>query len=270
MKLTTANHSEITLAPNDDLQLLPLKPSKLRPHCPASDWVHCWKPQNAWHALDDNRHLTNLAENDLAKISKVLKEAFTPNTRSTYGMGLLMFHLFCDHKGIKEEHWVLVNPTVLTSFISTLAGTCGSSTIRNYIYGVRAWHIVHSIKWNINSNKVEALFKAGNKMSPKEAWKGRKNCGQLNTSPKSAENSTWRSKRHCNIHLPHHHFLGNSETRQSNCPKARWPWSPNSCQSGRCSTQHTWLKWPRRDSNLHPLNKGLQRSGQEDLLGQTR
>ena len=98
-----------------------------------------------------------------------MQETYAPNTRSTYGTGLLMFHIFCDHKGIGEEHRAPVNPTILSSFISTLAGTYGGNTIRNYVYGIRAWHIIHGAKWKVNDNEVEALFKAGNKMSPKEA-----------------------------------------------------------------------------------------------------
>jgi len=80
-----------------------------------------------------------------------------------------MFHIFCDHKGIEEEHRAPVNPIVFSSFISTLAGTYGGSTIRNYVYGVRAWHIIHGVKWKINEDEVESLLRASNKISPKEA-----------------------------------------------------------------------------------------------------
>ena len=48
-------------------------------------------------------------------------------------------------------------------------GTYGGSTIRNYIYGIRAWHIIHGIKWNIYNNETETLLKAGHKLSLKEA-----------------------------------------------------------------------------------------------------
>ena len=154
---------------NDNPQLLPLKPSELRPHCPAGDRIRKWKPKGARHSLDEDGRPTNLAEEDLTRIEEVLQETFAPNTRSTYGTGLLMFHVFCDHKGIEEEHRAPINQTVLSSFISTLAGTYGGNTIRNYVYGIRAWHIIHGAKWKVDDNEVEALLKAGVKMSPKEA-----------------------------------------------------------------------------------------------------
>jgi hypothetical protein len=119
--------------------------------------------------LDNDGRPTNLEEGDLTRIEEVLQETFAPNTRSTYGTGLLMFHIFCDHKGIGEEHRAPINQTVLSSFISTLAGTYGGNTIRNYVYGIRAWHIIHGAAWKINDHEVEALLKAGNKLSPKEA-----------------------------------------------------------------------------------------------------
>ena len=161
-------HTETVDTLNDNPQLLPLKPSELRPHCPAGERIHRWKPKNARHTLDKNGQPTNLAEDDLTRIKEVLQETYAPNTRSSYGTGLLVFHIFCDHKEIDEEHRAPIDRTVLSSFISTLAGTYGGGTIRNYVYGIRAWHIIHGTKWKVNDNEVDALLKAGAKMSPKE------------------------------------------------------------------------------------------------------
>jgi len=146
-----------------------LKPSPLRPQCLAGDRIRQWKPKNARNILDGKGSPINLAEEDLARIKRVLDEAFAPNTKSTYGTGLLMYHIFCDHKNIEEEHRAPVNQTVLASFISTLAGTYGGNTIRNYVYGVRAWHIIHGAQWKVDDNEVEALLKAGSKMTPTES-----------------------------------------------------------------------------------------------------
>ena len=74
--------------------------------------------------------------NDLQHIINVLDKAYTTSTKSTYGSGLYVFHLFCQYKHIEERHRALVDPQILASFISTLAGTYGGSTIRNYICGI--------------------------------------------------------------------------------------------------------------------------------------
>ena len=89
--------------------------------------------------------------------------------RSTYSTSLLIFHIFCDHKEINKEHRAPVHLIVFSSFISTLARTYRGSTIRNYMYGVRAWHIIHGAPWKVNNNEVEALLKAGSKLTPKES-----------------------------------------------------------------------------------------------------
>lgn len=55
-----------------------------------------------------------------------------------------------------------------------MVGIYGGSTIRNYVYGVRAWHIIHGIRWKVNDNEIDSLFKAGKKLSPKEARRKQK------------------------------------------------------------------------------------------------
>ena len=52
------------------------------------------------------------------------------------------------------------------SFISTLAATYYGSAISNYVYGVWAWHLLHSVPWKINKPELEALLKAAEKLTP--------------------------------------------------------------------------------------------------------
>ena len=50
-----------------------------------------------------------------------------------------------------------------------LVDTYGGSSIQNYVYSIRAWHIIHGIKWEVDNNEIETLLRAGHKQSPKEA-----------------------------------------------------------------------------------------------------
>ena len=77
-------------------------------------------------------------------------------------------------KEIEEEHRAPINQIVLSSFTSALAGTYGGQTIKNYVYGIRAWHIIHRTAWKVNNNEVEALFREGDKMAPKDSRKKEK------------------------------------------------------------------------------------------------
>ena len=130
----------------------------------------------------------------------MLQQTFAPNTRNTYGTGLLVFHIFCDHKNIEEEHRAPVNSTVIASFISTLAGTYGGSTIRNYVYGIRAWHIIHGAEWKMIETEVEALLKASIKMSPKEARKKEKEPWMVEYLTKICENLSTSDPKDVAIH----------------------------------------------------------------------
>jgi hypothetical protein len=100
-----------------------------------------------------------------------LQEAYAPSTRSTYGTGLLTFHLFCDIRNIEERHRAPIDPTVLASFISNLIGIYGGSSIKNFTYGIRAWHIIHGVQWNIDDNQLQALLVAGSRLAPSTSRK---------------------------------------------------------------------------------------------------
>lgn len=155
----------------DDFNLPCLKPSPLRPDCDLGDRLKSWTPINARITLDDKGSPTNLGEEDLLRIKEVLDEAYATNTRNVYGTGLFTFHFFCDLKNVSEEHRAPVNRTVLAAFIAFLIGTYGGSAIRNYVYGIRAWHIIHGIPWVINEHEVKTLFDASNKLAPQDSKK---------------------------------------------------------------------------------------------------
>ena len=72
------------------------------------------------------------------------------------------------------KHRASADPTVLATFISTLIGIYGGSTIKNFVYGVRAWHIVHGIPWKIEENEVQVLLTARKCLTPATSSKALK------------------------------------------------------------------------------------------------
>ena len=67
-----------------------------------------------------------------------------------------------------------MNSKVLVSFISMLTGTYRGSTIWNYVYRIRAWHVIHGIHWKVNEDELEALLSAGKKITLKTSRKEQK------------------------------------------------------------------------------------------------
>lgn len=108
----------------------------------------------------------NLRASDLERITSVITEAWAEGTRETYGSGLLTFHVFCDLRGIAEAQRAPASPVLVQAFVASLAGTYAAATIRNYVFGVRAWHILHGVRWDMRDEELEAMLKAANTLAP--------------------------------------------------------------------------------------------------------
>ena len=89
--------------------------------------------------------------------------------REAYGSGLLTFHVWCDIRSMPEEQQAPLSPIFTAAFVSSLTGAYSSKTIRNYLYGIRAWHIFHGVKWEMNEPEMEALLKATEKATPESS-----------------------------------------------------------------------------------------------------
>ncbi|KAH7916683.1 hypothetical protein BJ138DRAFT_1175551 [Hygrophoropsis aurantiaca] len=144
--------------------------SSLRPHCLAKDRLRLWKPVSAFslssNAASGSASSTPLVESDLQRIQDVMIHAWAESTRESYGSGLLVFHIFCDSKAIPENQRAPASSTLISSFISCMAGSYSGKTVSNYLNGVRAWHILHGIQWALNDKEIEALLKAAESLTP--------------------------------------------------------------------------------------------------------
>jgi hypothetical protein len=96
-------------------------------------------------------------------------QAWEEGTWESYGSGLLMFHMYCDNKAIPEIQRAPVSKILLSAFISELVGAYSGKTISNYIYGVRAWHILHGVAWQLNEPETKALLMAASKLTPQSS-----------------------------------------------------------------------------------------------------
>jgi len=147
-------------------------PSTLRPICSAKDRLLMWKPMTVPPTEGSNP--SPLSTADEARIQEVLAEAYSDSTKGTYGTGLLVFHVYCDKKGIEEAQRTPCGQTLLSGFISTLIGDYSAQAIENYTYGLRAWHIIHRIPWKINPAELQTLFASAAKNQPPKSEKAQK------------------------------------------------------------------------------------------------
>ncbi|EIN04802.1 hypothetical protein PUNSTDRAFT_138002 [Punctularia strigosozonata HHB-11173 SS5] len=95
-----------------------------------------------------------------------MAQALAPSTAETYGAGLVAFHAFCDERQIAEEQRTPASATLMLAFLAALAGLYAGSTVANYFYGVRAWHLIHGVTWNMDDAAMQSMLKATVKLTP--------------------------------------------------------------------------------------------------------
>jgi len=131
---------------------------------------------------------------DEDRLKHLLSLGWDNSTLSTYGSGLLVFHVFCDSRNITEEQRAPTSSHLLTTFVTDLAGAYSKSTIVNYISGIRAWHILHRMKWEVNELELEVLLRACLRTAP--------------SSSKRAKRAPWTpeiiAQLHANLDMSNH------------------------------------------------------------------
>lgn len=139
-------------------------PSPLRPHVLASDRLRAWRPL---YAPIPPEFLSSEAT---ARVAELAWRSYAENTASTYGSGLLLFHVWCDLRQVPEPLRAPTSAAILAPFVSDLAGSYSQSAIVNAVAAVHAWHIVHGLSWPIPSqgmeDRISALIKGAGRVAP--------------------------------------------------------------------------------------------------------
>ena len=97
--------------------------------------------------------------------------AWEEETRASYGAGLLMWHCFCDSKGVLERERAPAKQSLLSAFVAHMATAYSGKTIANYLSVVRAWHLLHSIPWTLEKKEMEVMLRAAEKLTPETSKK---------------------------------------------------------------------------------------------------
>ena len=100
--------------------------------------------------------------------------AWEEDTCTSYGAGLLMWHCFCDGQATPEAERAPASQALLSAFVAHMAVAYSGKTISNDLNRVRAWHLLHSILWVLEKNKMDAMLQAADKLTPSSSK--RKKC----------------------------------------------------------------------------------------------
>jgi hypothetical protein len=92
--------------------------------------------------------------------------ALARSTKETYGSGLVKFHAFCDARYVPEHLRCPAPPDLILAFIASLAGHYAGKTIHNYLFAIRAWHVVHRALWTIPPAQVKSILDGATALAP--------------------------------------------------------------------------------------------------------
>ncbi|KAF6759435.1 hypothetical protein DFP72DRAFT_1063808 [Ephemerocybe angulata] len=131
--------------------------SVLRPPCLAEQTLRMWVPLRAQSSLAPP-----------SAVLDVLMKGWSVSTLRTYGTGLRNLHRFCDSRvpRVPEGDRSPITEAVLLEFIVHCAGRYSSSAVRNYVYGIKAWHMLHRVPWRIPETVLTPAFRAARRMAP--------------------------------------------------------------------------------------------------------
>lgn len=149
-------------------------PSPLRPHVLARQRLRLWRPPTSQLPPVASGSDDLLSPADVRRIEDVLSFAWAASTSETYGTGLLIFHVVCDRKQISEAERAPAHPAVVLAFLATVSGAYSGGTIRNYYYGLRAWHILHGCPWLLPHDVADSMLSAADRLSPPASRLGKR------------------------------------------------------------------------------------------------
>ncbi|KAE9395165.1 hypothetical protein BT96DRAFT_997856 [Gymnopus androsaceus JB14] len=144
---------------NKDLRPLP---SLFRPHCLAQERLLLWLPL----CSPRKESQLPLSQEDLQRVFTVISHAYAPSTLESYGSGLLVFHVFCDLKGVSESQRAPASTLLISAFVAALAGSYSGDAIANYTAAIHAWHVLHGVEWEMNQDQLKALYKGSSRLTP--------------------------------------------------------------------------------------------------------
>ncbi|THH15554.1 hypothetical protein EUX98_g9445, partial [Antrodiella citrinella] len=140
-----------------------------RPLCPAEERIRKWIPAGApapSSIVSLDQRDTTLRQSEIERNKDVAIAAYAVNTLKLYGTGILIFEAFCDRSGISRTQRTPATSTIMITFVACIAGSYSGSAIRNYFFGIRAWHLVHGLPWTMNEDEITVVLRGAERLAP--------------------------------------------------------------------------------------------------------
>jgi hypothetical protein len=142
-----------------------LTPNPLRPRVTsrvmAVDRIYSWRtPYGLSH---DESLLAELPPALVESAKMSITGALATSSRSTYAAGLLRFNQFCDRWQISEGTCMPASYALLCAFIGNHKGATSGRTIKSWLSGIRAWHLINHAPWYGDDEWVQMARTSANR-----------------------------------------------------------------------------------------------------------
>ena len=101
-----------------------------------------------------------------AKQRQLALSAFAKSTRSTYGTGLAKYHQYCDTIMLPEINRTPASTTIIAGFVTYLSGAYSKTAITNFIAGVKAWHFINNLQYDVDDKLLQTLLQGAARVQP--------------------------------------------------------------------------------------------------------
>ncbi|KAI6000231.1 hypothetical protein EDC04DRAFT_2871985 [Pisolithus marmoratus] len=92
--------------------------------------------------------------------------SWAEKTKEAYSTGLLTYHVFCDSHNVSEHQQAPIRANTLLAFLSSCAGSYSGSALANFTARLQAWHLLHGLPWQINSEELRAIPEGASCLAP--------------------------------------------------------------------------------------------------------
>ena len=138
-----------------------LTPSSFRPRVMAVDRLFSW--HTPFGISHDESLLAQLPPALVESAKMSITGALAVSSQSTYAAGLLRFNQFCNRWEISEDARMPASYALLCAFIGNYKGTTSGKTIKSWLSGIRAWHLINHAPWYGDDKWVQMARVSANK-----------------------------------------------------------------------------------------------------------
>ncbi|KAF6748299.1 hypothetical protein DFP72DRAFT_820456 [Ephemerocybe angulata] len=127
------------------------------PPCRAEDRLRQWLPVRLGSDVGPSERLMDIME-----------DGWASTTRQTYAAGVAAWLAFCDScvPPIPHAERAPAKEEMVLEFIASCVGAYSGSTVRNYVFGLKAWHTLHRVAWRVSEVALAKCFKAAERAAP--------------------------------------------------------------------------------------------------------